>query len=98
MRLCPQTGRTHQLRVHMHHLGQPIVADKLYEGKNCLRLSDLLPPTQVTEDEVFIERQALHAFRLAFDHPVTGERLAFEAPFPADIRRALEAVRQYRAK
>lgn len=97
MRLCPQTGRTHQLRVHMHHLGQPIVADKLYEGKNCLRLSDLLPPTQVTEDEVFIERQALHAFRLAFDHPVTGERLAFEAPLPADIRRALEAVRQYRA-
>jgi 23S rRNA pseudouridine1911/1915/1917 synthase len=98
LRLCPQTGRTHQLRVHLHHLGHPIVADRLYEGKSALKLSDLverLPPEQ--EDEVFIARQALHALRLCFDHPVTGERLQFEAPVPADFETALNAVRKYRS-
>lgn len=97
MRLCPQTGRTHQLRVHMHHLGHPIVADKLYEGRNCLKKSDLVDGVPPEEDQVYIERQALHAFKLAFDHPMTGERMEFEAPIPADIQRALEAVREYRA-
>ena len=98
MRLCPQTGRTHQLRVHMHHLGNPIVADKLYEGKNCLRLSDLIGELPEDQDETLIERQALHAYKLAFDHPVSGQRMNFEAPLPADIQRALTAVRTHRAK
>ena len=46
-------------------------------------------------DETFISRQALHALRLCFDHPVTGERMQFEAPLADDIQRALEAVRQH---
>lgn len=98
LRLCPQTGRTHQLRVHLHHLGHPVVADRLYEGKASLKLSDFverLPPEQ--DDEVFIARQALHALRLCFDHPATGQRLQFEAPLPADFETALNAVRKYRS-
>lgn len=98
LRLCPQTGRTHQLRVHLHHLGHPVVADRLYEGKAALRLSDLVEGLPEDEDQVLIDRQALHALRLCFDHPVTGERLQFEAPLPEDIERTLAAVRRYRAK
>lgn len=98
MRLCPQTGRTHQLRVHMHHLGHPIVADRLYEGRANLKLSDLVENLPPEEEDVLIQRQALHAFRLAFDHPLTGQRLAFEAPLPDDFQQALAAVRQYRTR
>jgi len=98
MRLCPQTGRTHQLRVHMHHLGHPIVADRLYEGRAVLRLSDLVAELPPEQDNVLIERQALHALRLCFDHPVTGERMEFEAPLAKDIARALDAVREHRQR
>ena len=63
------TGRTHQIRVHMAHFGHPLVGDSLYAGPMTLG----------------IDRQALHAFRLSFDHPVTGEPLSFEAPLPVDM-------------
>ncbi|HEY0981159.1 RluA family pseudouridine synthase [Schlesneria sp. T3-172] len=98
VRLCPQTGRTHQLRVHMHHLGNPIVADRLYEGHASLKRSDLVEELPEAEDEVLISRQALHALKLGFDHPVTGKRMEFEAPLPDDFTKALEAIRQYRTK
>lgn len=98
LRLCPQTGRTHQLRVHLHHLGHPIVADRLYEGKAALKLSDLVERLAPEDDQALIERQTLHALRLSFDHPATGKRLEFEAPLPADFERALAAVRQYRSR
>lgn len=98
MRLCPQTGRTHQLRVHMHHLGHAIVGDSLYEGRSALRKSDLVDNVPADEDEVYIERQALHAYKLSFDHPVSGERLTFEAPLPDDMTRAFDALRKYRTK
>lgn len=98
LRLCPQTGRTHQLRVHLHHLGHPIVADRLYEGKAALKLSDLVEKLAPEDEQILIERQALHALRLSFDHPATGKRLEFEAPLPADFERALAAVRQYRSR
>lgn len=101
MRLCPKTGRTHQLRVHMHHLGHPIVADKLYEGRSSLSRSDLVeakPGEPISDEPPYLLRQALHAFRLEFDHPVTGERMAFEAPVPVDIQAALDAVRTLRPK
>jgi 23S rRNA pseudouridine1911/1915/1917 synthase len=98
MRLCPQTGRTHQLRVHLHHLGHPIVADRLYEGRAALRLSDLVDDLPAERDETLIQRQALHALRLCFDHPVTGQRMEFEAPLAMDIQRTLDAVREHRAR
>lgn len=98
MRLCPQTGRTHQLRVHMHHLGHPMVADRLYEGRAGLWMSDLIDNVPEDQDEVLIQRQALHALKLAFNHPVTGQRMEFEAPLPDDFQKALTAIRTHRAK
>ncbi|GAB3760282.1 RluA family pseudouridine synthase [Ramlibacter monticola] len=74
--LCTlETGRTHQIRVHMAHIGHPLVADALYGGAPAGGL----------------QRQALHAFRLAFVHPVTGEPLALHAPLPPDLRAAWAA-------
>ena len=98
VRLSPQTGRTHQLRVHLHHLGHPVVADRLYEGHKNLKLSDLVENLPPEEEDLLIERQALHALSLSFDHPVSGERMSFEAPLPEDFQRALDAIRQHRTK
>lgn len=70
-----ETGRTHQIRVHMASLGCPVVGDKTY-GKPARDRQLDPPPT----------RQLLHAWRLGFRHPTTGERLSFEAPIPADLQ------------
>ena len=69
------TGRTHQIRVHMAHMGHPLVADSLYGGAEAAGM----------------KRQALHAQRLAFAHPVSGEALAFQSPLPPDLRAALRS-------
>ena len=69
------TGRTHQIRVHMASLGQPLLGDTVYGG----------PPVPG------LARQALHAFRLAFAHPITGAPLAFESPLPPDLAALLAA-------
>jgi len=102
VRLLPKTGRTHQLRVHMQHLGHPIVADRLYGGGAALAASMLAEgpvparrAEQLAEDDVLIRRQALHALRLEFRHPQSGHPLAFEAPLPADISAALSALRKH---
>jgi len=73
VRATLHTGRTHQIRVHMAHIGHPLVADEVYGGAPAAGL----------------QRQALHAFRLAFRHPVTGAALEFEAPLPPDLAAAL---------
>ena len=98
VRLCPQTGRTHQLRVHMHHLGHPIIADRLYEGHASLMQSDLVDDISEDDDTVLMGRQALHALKLGFDHPVTGQRMEFEAPLPDDFQKTLDAIRTHRTK
>jgi 23S rRNA pseudouridine1911/1915/1917 synthase len=86
----PETGRTHQLRVHMASVGSPILADKMYSGRSRLTLQEL---TRNPEDEeVLIDRQALHAHKLAFSHPMTGERVECVAPIPEDIQRTWEAI------
>jgi 23S rRNA pseudouridine1911/1915/1917 synthase len=94
VRLLPKTGRTHQLRVHMQHIGHPIVADRMYGGRSMLNRSDLEPNIPEEEDAVLIPRQALHAHRLSFNHPETGKPLTFEAPLPADFQETLEALRR----
>ena len=73
LRCLLHTGRTHQIRVHLAHLGHPLVGDALYGGAPAAGLA----------------RQALHARRLAFAHPVTGEALDFSSPLPADLAAAL---------
>ena len=78
------TGRTHQIRVHMHSIGHPLVGDPVYRlwrartGKSAL---------------YSFPRQALHAWRLGFVHPDTGEEKRFESPLPADMRDLLKALR-----
>jgi 23S rRNA pseudouridine1911/1915/1917 synthase len=94
VRCLPRSGRTHQIRVHMLHIGCPITADKLYSGRDRLMLADLAGVGRQEGDEILIERQALHAFRLDFEHPTTGQRVELEAPLPEDFERALEALRE----
>jgi 23S rRNA pseudouridine1911/1915/1917 synthase len=72
-----ETGRTHQIRVHMAHIHHPLVGDSVYSsGKNDLGM----------------EGQALHGWRLQFTHPKTGEHMAFQAPLPEDMQRALKRL------
>jgi 23S rRNA pseudouridine1911/1915/1917 synthase len=92
----PRTGRTHQIRVHLQHVGCPVLADKIYGGRDRVSLSDLVPGAE--PDEVLIGRQALHAFRLRFQHPRKGTWIEAEAPLPPDMRRTLDALRQHRPR
>jgi 23S rRNA pseudouridine1911/1915/1917 synthase len=85
------TGRTHQIRVHLAHLGHPVVGDPLYGGReNAVR--GLASEVRVRAQEILalIDRQALHARQLAFTHPVDGRDLVFESPPPADLQRLLD--------
>jgi 23S rRNA pseudouridine1911/1915/1917 synthase len=97
VKIQPRTGRTHQIRVHLLHAGSPVLADKLYGGRNQLKLSDLVPHLPQSEDEVLIDRQALHAFRLRFRHPRTDQWIEAEAPLPPDMRHVLDMLRKHRA-
>ncbi|MDF4002220.1 23S rRNA pseudouridine(1911/1915/1917) synthase RluD [Luteibacter sahnii] len=85
-----ETGRTHQIRVHLSHIGHPLVGDPLYG--NGLRLPRGASQLLIDALRGF-RRQALHAEKLAFEHPVTGNYLAFESPRPADQEALLEALR-----
>ena len=96
VRVQPRTGRTHQIRVHLASVGCPVLADKVYGGRDQLRLSDVTGKIPGEDDEVLIGRQALHAYRLRFQHPRLGRWMEFEAPLPADMLRTLNALRQWR--
>jgi 23S rRNA pseudouridine1911/1915/1917 synthase len=95
-RLHPLTGRTHQIRVHLASVGCPVLADKVYSGRDCLRLSDLVPGLPAERDEVLMPRQALHAHKLRVRHPRQGRLVEFTAPPPADFEKTLAALRRYR--
>ena len=97
VRCKPSTGRTHQIRVHLAHIGHPVLADKAYSGRDRLTLGDLLGPEAPDADRVLIDRQALHAHDLRLVHPVTGRELHLTAPLPDDMAGALAALRAHRA-
>lgn len=86
-----ETGRTHQIRVHLSDRGHPLLADPVYGGtRREAKLPEAAPARRAAEA---LGRQALHAARLAFPHPRTGVRVVCEAPLPADFSRALEILR-----
>lgn len=95
-----RTGRTHQIRVHMEHLGHPVAGDPIYGPQRPLRLRRTMARAMgVEEVEAYpaavgaLEGQALHAYLLTFRHPVTGEPLDFRAPMPPDMAQAVEELR-----
>jgi 23S rRNA pseudouridine1911/1915/1917 synthase len=98
IRVKPETGRTHQIRVHLAHIGHPIVADKMYAGRDRLTLGDLAGAEAPDADRVLISRQALHAHRLSLTHPFTAQRLDLESPLPADMAGTLVALREHRLR
>jgi 23S rRNA pseudouridine1911/1915/1917 synthase len=95
-RIQPRTGRTHQIRVHLASIGCPVLADKIYSGRDAFRLSDLLPGLESEKDETLLHRQALHAYRLRFQHPITRQIIDTRAPLPPDFERTLKELRLHR--
>ena len=93
VRVKLETGRTHQIRVHMTHIGYPLVGDPLYSGR--FRIPPAANPTMVQTLRDF-PRQALHARFLELDHPVTGERMKWESPLPDDFVWLLALLQQDR--
>jgi 23S rRNA pseudouridine1911/1915/1917 synthase len=83
-----KTGRTHQIRVHLSEEGVPIVGDDMYGGRAFVEID-----ASGNERETVIDRQALHAALLAFQHPITGETMSFVSPLPDDARRLLAHLR-----
>lgn len=90
LRLKLETGRTHQIRVHMQHIRHPIVGDPVY-GRRLLLPPDPLPALKTALSD--FQRQALHAAQLGLKHPTTGEELSWQVPVPADMQTVLEALR-----
>jgi 23S rRNA pseudouridine1911/1915/1917 synthase len=84
-----KTGRTHQIRVHCAHLGHPVVADEMYGKGRAAQVRDCGHRVAVEA----LGRQFLHAARLGFEHPATGERLELEAPLPDDLQALLGVLR-----
>src|SRR2546423_1235739 len=78
LRVRLEPGRTHQIRVHLQSIGHPVAGDPEYGGR---------------PGELGLDRQFLHAARLAFDHPVTGARVDVTSPLPTDLEPALAAAR-----
>ena len=87
-----RTGRTHQIRVHLKHIGHPIVGDPVYSGPQWRGI----PDKKVQHALSSITRQALHAARITFPHPRTGEVMTFEAPLPPDMAHLRDLAAHWR--
>lgn len=97
MRCILETGRTHQIRVHMKHIGHPLFNDARYGGDRILKGTTFAKYQQfITNCFAACPRQALHAKTLGFTHPATGKRMEFDSEIPADMQNLLERWRSYR--
>jgi 23S rRNA pseudouridine1911/1915/1917 synthase len=100
LKVLPKTGRTHQIRVHLAHIGCPVLCDKLYAGHAKITRGELRRrmtahrvKAAADDEEVLLTRQALHAQRIKLAHPATGEPIEFIAPLPADLLAVLDELR-----
>lgn len=95
----PQTGRMHQIRVHVRSLGVAILGDERYGGGSGFYLSEVKEGYRVKgEEKPLLSRAALHATSLTIHHPDTGESLKVEAPLPKDMRSVLRYLRKFRSE
>ncbi len=108
VKITPETGRTHQIRVHMKTIGHPIVADSEYSNTDTCYLEDLMKPNSNTEmhnlakvqelcnntDQLIINRQALHAYKIKFLHPVFNKTMEFTAEIPEDMLNLITILRK----
>ncbi len=90
LRVEPYTGRTHQIRVHLEHIGCPVLCDRLYSGRAAITEGELLGGPE--GGSVILARQALHAWRIEFLHPIRRTALRFEAPLAADMHRVIQLL------
>ncbi len=94
------SGRQHQIRVHAKAIGHPLFIDSQYGNRSEFMVSSVKRRFNVAKNEderPLMSRQTLHAHRIAFDHPTTGERLAFEAPLQKDFKALCQVLRKYAA-
>lgn len=96
VKVMPKTGRTHQIRVHMRAIGHPVVADFMYGSQESCYLSDLLQKEREEGEVPIIERQALHAHRIEFFHPIQNKKMEFKVDMPEDISTLVNALRDVR--
>ena len=94
VRVAPKTGRTHQIRVHLNHIGCPVLCDRQYGGRARITRGEIRRDPD--DPLVLLDRQALHAWRLRLTHPDTAQPLAVEAPLPDDLAAVLAELREYR--
>ncbi|MEN3931056.1 RluA family pseudouridine synthase [Microvirga sp. W0021] len=92
VRCTLETGRTHQIRVHMSHIGHPLLGDMTYGAGFLTKISKLRPETREALET--LGRQALHAAVLGFEHPVTGEVMYFESAIPDDMQRVVKCLQK----
>ncbi|MEK7805643.1 MAG: RluA family pseudouridine synthase [Planctomycetota bacterium] len=96
VKVMPKTGRTHQIRVHMRAIGHPVVADFMYSSQESCYLSDLLQKKREEGELPIIDRQALHAHRIEFFHPIHNKKMEFEVDLPDDISALVNTLRDVR--
>ncbi len=92
VKLLPKTGRTHQIRIHLAHIGCPVLCDRLYGGRAVITRDEICQSGH--SSTVLLDRQALHARRLRLKHPATSAPIEFQASLPTDISNTLTALRE----
>ena len=93
VQLILETGRLHQIRVHLQHIGHPVAGDAIYGGEQ--RALNDADTAEMKQALAQLKRQALHARLLRFLHPATGENLTFSAPIPKDMQRIVDALQMH---
>jgi 23S rRNA pseudouridine955/2504/2580 synthase/23S rRNA pseudouridine1911/1915/1917 synthase len=96
----PETGRMHQIRLHFSHIGYPLAIDRKYHDryKTAIYITDIKPNARIKREQEIrpiIHRLTLHALKISFHHPVSGENVTFEAPLPKDFKSLIQLLQKW---